>query len=92
MQSTEDSGNFSTLDKEVGGNTTLIDVVSAILETETGPYMYVKQLYEYWQYEAYLFAMKYVSPLVFSMGIVGNTFAFIVLQSRSMRSSATSFL
>ena len=90
MQLIEEFGNVSTLEKEVGGNTTLTYVISGTLETETAPY--VKPLDDYWQYMAYINILTYASAFIFFLGILGNIFALIVLQRWNMRSSAVSFL
>ena len=49
-------------------------------------------LEEYWQYRMYKALFIYGSPIIFLLGLFGNIFAFVVLQTRSMRSSGASFL
>ena len=48
--------------------------------------------YEYWQFQLYLWIFKVGSPAILFLGLVGNTLSFVILQTRSMRTSATRFL
>ena len=45
-----------------------------------------------WQFEFSDIMFRYVSPTILVAGLLGNSFNLIVLQSKSMRSAATSFL
>ena len=46
----------------------------------------------YWQSELSNTIFIYLSPVILIVGLLGNSFNLIVLQSKSMRSAATSFL
>ena len=46
----------------------------------------------YWQFEFSDIMFRYVSPIILVVGLLGNSLSLTVLQSRSMRSAAASFL
>ena len=70
-----------------------METTSVAMETTSGTDEVGKIPFsEYWHFELYLMIFKVGSPAILFLGLAGNSLAFVILQTRSMRTSATSFL